>query len=83
MDGARELIQLRREATALISAPTVPIDVVKKESKIFRAVEKAVQTLEGQFRTLKSHIEFELDETILKTIQCCNVFYSHFVLQLV
>ena len=33
MDGARELLQLRREVAALRSAPTVPVDVMQKESK--------------------------------------------------
>ena len=66
MDGARELPQLRREVAALRSAPTVPIDVMKKESKNNGAVEKALQIWEGQFRAFKSHIEFELDEAIAK-----------------
>ena len=39
---------------------------MKKESKNNGAVEKAVQTWEGQFRTLKSHIEFELARAIPK-----------------
>ena len=65
-DRAREILQLRREVTALRSAPTVPNDVMKKESKSNGAVEKAVQTWEGQFRTLKGHLEFELDEALPK-----------------
>ena len=72
MDGARELQQIRREVTALSSAPTVPIDVGKKESSNNGAVEKPMQTWEGQFRTLKSHIELVLDEATPLTTQCCN-----------
>ena len=63
------------EHTVLRSAPTVPIDVMKKESKNNGAVEKAVQTREGQFRTLKSHIQFELGEAIPKdhpVLQWCT-----------
>ena len=63
------------DVIALRSAPTVPIDVMKKESKNNGAVEKAVQTWEGQFGTLKSHIEFELDEAIPKdhpVLQWCT-----------
>ena len=52
MDGAWELLRLRREVTAFRSAPTVPIDLMKKEMKNNGAVEKAVPTWEGQFRTL-------------------------------
>ena len=75
MNGARELLQLRREVIALRSAPTVPIDVMKKESKNNGAAGKAVQTWEWQFRTFTSHIEFELDEAIPKdhpVLQWCT-----------
>ena len=74
MDGVRELLQLRREVTALRPAPTVPTDVMKKESKNNGVVEKALQTWEGQFRTPTSHIELELDEAIPKdhpALRCC------------
>ena len=40
--------------------------MMKKKSKNNGAVQKAVQTWEGQLRTLKSFIEFELDEAIPK-----------------
>ena len=74
-DRAREILQLRGEVTALRYAPTVPIDVMKKESKNNEAVEMALQTWEWQFRILKSHIEFELDEAIPKdhpVLQWCT-----------
>ena len=47
---------------------------MKNESKNNGAVEKAVQTWGGQYRTLKSHIELELGEAIPKdhpVLQCC------------
>ena len=61
--------------TALRFAPTVPIDVMKEESKNLGTVEKAVQIWEGQFRTLNGHIESELDAAIPKdhpVLQWCT-----------
>ena len=59
-DNAPELIRLRTELTSRRGAPTVPITVPVKESKNNGAVERAVRTWQGQFRTLKDHAEFEL-----------------------
>ena len=56
-DQAAELRELRRQISVRRSVPTVPIDVPVRESKANGAVEKAVRTWQGQFRTLKSQIE--------------------------
>ena len=56
-DAAPELQELRRLVAAKRSAPTVPIDVPVRESKANGAVERAVRTWRGQFRTLKSHLD--------------------------
>ena len=61
-DNARELLKLRDAVSARRSAPTVPITVPVKESRGNGAVERAVHTRQGQFRTLKDHAEFELGE---------------------
>ena len=63
-DGARELHDLRRAVAASRSHPTVPIDVPTKESKGNGAMERAVRTWAGQYRTLKSHLEHELKTEI-------------------
>ena len=63
-DNAKELVRLRREVTARRSAPTVPMDSPVKESKCNGAVERAVRTWQGQFRTLKDHVEHELGEEL-------------------
>ena len=56
-DAAPDLRALRRFVSAKRSSPTVPIDVPARESKANGAMEKAVRTLSGQFRTLKSQLE--------------------------
>ena len=63
-DKAPELLDLRRQVSARRAAPTVPIDVPVRESKANGAVEKAVQTWQGQFRTLKSHLEAGIDMSL-------------------
>ena len=63
-DQARELQELRRAVANSRSAPTVPIDVPVRESKANGAMEKAVRKWSGQFRTLKSHLEYEIKATI-------------------
>ena len=59
-DQAPELQSLRSRLGALRSAPTVPIDVPVKESKMIGAVERAVRSWEGQFRTIRDHLESEM-----------------------
>ena len=59
-DGAPELKELRRLVSAKRSQPTFPLDVPVRESKGNGAVEKAVRTWQGQFRTLRSHLESEI-----------------------
>ena len=59
-DNAPELVRLRAEVTARRQAPTIPIAVPVKESKGNGAVERAVRTWQGQFRTLKDHVEYEV-----------------------
>ena len=59
-DGARELHELRRAVAGSRSAPTIPIDVPTKESKGNGGMERAVRTWAGQYRTLKSHLEYEI-----------------------
>ena len=58
--------ELRRLVSAKRSQPTVPLDVPVRESKGNGAVEKAVRTWQGQFRTLKSHLESEIGTEIDK-----------------
>ena len=66
VDGAKDLHELRRLVTARRTAPTVPLDVPTRESKGNGAVERAVRTWEGQFRTLKSQLEHEIGEVLPK-----------------
>ena len=61
-DGALELKDIRKQISMRRTAPTVPIDVAVRESKGNGAVERGVKTWQGQFRTLKSHMEHELGE---------------------
>ena len=56
-DAAPDLRALRRQVMAKRASATVPIDVPARESKANGAMEKAVQTWSGQFRTLKSQLE--------------------------
>ena len=63
-DNAQELIKLRSEVTARRAAPTVPLESPVAESKCNGAVEKAVRTWQGQFRTLKDHLEYEIGEEL-------------------
>ena len=56
-DKAPDLQLLRRQVSARRSAATVPIDVETRESKGNGAVERAVRTWQGQFRTLKCQLE--------------------------
>ena len=65
-DGAPELKEIRKLVSAKRSQPTVPLDVPVRESKGNGAVERAVRTWSGQFRTLKSHVESEIGEEIDK-----------------
>ena len=58
---APELQRLKREIAARREAPTVPLDVPVKESKGNGAVEKVLLTWQGQFRTLRDHLEFMMD----------------------
>ena len=59
-DAAAELQQLREQVRSLRRAPTTPIDVPVQESKMNGAVERAVRTWEGQFRTIRDHVESEI-----------------------
>ena len=59
-DAAKELREYRRLVAAKRSKPTIPLDVPVRESKGNGAVEKAVRTWTGQFRTLKCHLEGEI-----------------------
>ena len=59
------------------TAPFTPIDVPVKESKMNGAVERAVKSWEGQFRTVRLHVEKigAIDERVIDAIlplwQCC------------
>ena len=66
IDGAKDLQELRRGIAARRRAPTVPLDVPTRESKGNGAVEKTVRTWEGQYRTLKSHLESEIGVVLPK-----------------
>ena len=54
------------------TSPTVPIDVATRESQGNGAVEKSVKTWQGQFRTIKSHLETEIG---------CVIPHQHKILQ--
>ena len=56
-DAAPELRESKKMVAAKRSSPTVPLEVPVRESKANGAVERAVRTWQGQFRTLKSHRE--------------------------
>ena len=58
--AAPELLQIRAQFRNLRNAPTTPIDVPGKESKMNGAVERAVRAWEGQFRTVRDHVEGEV-----------------------
>ena len=60
-DAAPELRELKKLVAAKRSCPTVPLEVPARESKANGAVERAVRTWQGQFRTLKSHLESGID----------------------
>ena len=60
-DQAPELLKFRMQIAARMTAATVPINVPVKESKGNGAVEKAIRTWQGQFRTLKDHLEYMID----------------------
>ena len=63
-DNAKELVRLRTEIAARRSAPSVPLESPVAESKCNGAIEKAVRTWQGQFRTLKDHLEYEIGEEL-------------------
>ena len=56
-DNARDLVNLRDAVAVARTAPTVPLHAPVRESKANGAMERAVRTWEGQFRTIKSHFE--------------------------
>ena len=56
-DAAPELKEIRRQVAAMRTAATVPIHVLARESNGNGAVEKGVEAWQGQFRTLKDHLE--------------------------
>ena len=56
-DAAPELLQTREQVRNLRSAPTTPINVPVKESKMNGVVERAAMSVEGQFRTIQDHVE--------------------------
>ena len=56
-DAAPELKEIRRKVAAKGTTATVPIDVPVGESKGNGAVEKGVKTWQGQFRTIKDHLD--------------------------
>ena len=61
---AKELQELRRANANSRTLPTVPMDVPVCESKANGGIEKAVRTWSGQFRSLKSHLEYEMKAEI-------------------
>ena len=63
-DSAEELIYLRRKVSEMRSAETVPITVPVRVSQSNGAIERAVRTWHGQFRTLRSHLEAEVGVAI-------------------
>ena len=65
-DQAPELKEIRKQVSMRRNSPTVPIDVPVRESKANGSVERAVKTWQGQFRTLKSHLEFSVDKKLPK-----------------
>ena len=60
-DAGPELRELKKMVAAKRSSPFVPLEVPVRESKANGAVERAVRTWQGQFRTLNSHLESGID----------------------
>ena len=58
--SAPELQQIREQIRNLRIAPTTPTDVPVKESNMNGAVEQPVRCWEGQFRTVRDHLEGEI-----------------------
>ena len=63
-DNAEELIYLKRKVSEMRSAETVPITVPVRVSQSNGAIERAVKTWQGHFRTLRSHLEVEVGVAI-------------------
>ena len=63
-DNAPELLKLRTEVAARRRAPTVPITIPVKASKSNGAIERAIRSWQGQFRTLKDHVEYETNSVL-------------------
>ena len=56
-DAAPDLCELKKLVAAKRSSPIVPLEVPFRSSKANGAVERAARAWQGQFRTLKSHLE--------------------------
>lgn len=63
-DNAKELLAIRRGVSQLREAPTTPIEVPVRESRANGACERAVRTWEGRFRTIKHHLEVEMQHQL-------------------
>ena len=63
-DNAEELVSLRKRVAEVRRMETVPIVVPVRVSQANGAVERAVRTWQGQFRTLRSHLEDEVGVAI-------------------
>ena len=59
-DGEERFVALKRSIALRRAAETMPIEAPVRESKSNGAIEKAVQTWQGQFRTIKSRLEDNL-----------------------
>ena len=55
------MLSLKKAVAVARQAETCPIESQVRESKANGAVERAVTTWQGQFRTLKSHLESGID----------------------
>ena len=64
-DNAEELIALRKRVAELRTKETVPIIVPVRVSHSNGAIERAARTWQGQFRTLRSHLEDEVGVPII------------------
>ena len=60
-DAALDFRELKKLVAAKRSSATAPLEVPVRESKANGAVERAVWTWQGQFRTLNSHHESGID----------------------
>ena len=59
-DQEPSTLNLKRVVAATRSAPTIPVETPVRQSKSNGDVERAIRTWQGQFRTMRHHLESRL-----------------------